>query len=97
MRPQTDKSIARRRGPRGFSLAELMIALGVLAMGLLVIGWLAGGVLRLGEFLPGELITWGMRLMQGDTSASWIAFGVSLGLIVVPLALAGVVFSNQEL
>ncbi len=68
-----------------------------IAMGLLVIGWLAGGVLRLGEFLPGELITWGMRLMQGDTSASWIAFGVSLGLIVVPLALAGVVFSNQEL
>jgi len=68
-----------------------------IAIVLLVIGWLAGGVLGLGDYLPGELITWGMRLMQGDTTVSWVALGVSLGLIVAPLLAAGLIFRNQEL
>src|SRR5512140_928880 len=38
MRPRINEHRVRPGGPRGFSLAELMIALGVLAMGLLVIG-----------------------------------------------------------
>lgn len=71
-------------------------AIGI-AFGLLVIGWFAGGILRLGKYMPGELITWGTRLMQGDTSPSWIALGVSLGLIVVPLLAAWMIFRRQEL
>ncbi len=68
-----------------------------IAIALLVIGWLLGGVLQLGSYLPGELITWGMRLMQGDATPSWIALGVSLGLIFVPMLAAGLVFTRQEL
>ncbi len=71
-------------------------AIGI-AFGLLVIGWFAGGILRLGKYMPGELVTWGTRLMQGDGTASWVALGVSLGLIVIPLLLAGLIFRNQEL
>jgi ABC-type transport system involved in multi-copper enzyme maturation permease subunit len=51
----------------------------------------------LGKYLPGELVTWGMRLMQGDTSTSWIAFGVSAVLIVISLVIAWLVFKRQEL
>jgi ABC-2 type transport system permease protein len=68
-----------------------------IAFGMLVIGWFAGGILRLGKYMPGELINWAVRLMQGDTHTSWIAFGVSLGLIVLPLLGAGLVFQKQEL
>ena len=71
-------------------------AIGI-AFGLLVIGWFAGGVLRLGKYMPGELMSWGARLMQGDTSSSWIALGVSLGLIVIPLLAAWQIFKRQEL
>ncbi len=71
-------------------------AIGI-AFGMLVVGWFAGGVLRLGKFMPGELITWGMRLMQGDTHPSWVALGVSVGLIVVPLLAAWQIFKRQEL
>ncbi len=71
-------------------------AIGI-AFGLLVIGWFAGGILRLGQFMPGELVTWGIRLLQGDTTPSWIALGVSLGLIIVPLLAAWLVFKRQEL
>jgi len=71
-------------------------AIGI-AFGLLVIGWFAGGILRLGKFMPGELVTWGVRLMQGDGSQSWIALGVSLGLIIVPLLAAWQIFKRQEL
>ena len=71
-------------------------AIGI-AFGLLVIGWFAGGVLRLGKYMPGELMSWGARLMQGDTISSWIALGVSLGLIVIPLLAAWQIFKRQEL
>jgi ABC-2 type transport system permease protein len=71
-------------------------AIGI-TFGLLVIGWFAGGILRLGKFMPGELVTWGVRSMQGDGSQSWIALGVSLGLIIVPLLAAWQIFKRQEL
>ncbi len=71
-------------------------AIGI-AFSMLVIGWFVGGVLRLGKFMPGELITWGLRLMQGDATPSWVALGVSLGLIIVPLVAAWLIFRRQEL
>ncbi len=67
------------------------------AFGLLVIGWFAGGILNLGKYMPGELITWGMRLLLGDASSSWIALGVSLALIVAFLSAAWLIFRRQEL
>ncbi len=68
-----------------------------ISFGVFILGWFAGGILRLGKFLPGELITWGVRLLLGDTSPSWIALGVSLGLIVIALLAAWQVFKHQEL
>jgi len=35
--------------------------------------------------------------MFGDTTTSWTAFGISIGLIVVPLLAAWLIFKNQEL
>lgn len=71
-------------------------ALGI-AIGVLVIGWFVGGISLLGKYLPGELIAWGVRILHGDATPSWIALGVSLGLIVVSLLAAWLVFKRQEL
>jgi ABC-2 type transport system permease protein len=72
-------------------------AAGGIALGLIVVPGTIGSILGLGKYLPGELITWGTRLMQGDTTTSWIAFGISIGLIVIPLLAAWLIFKRQEL
>jgi ABC-2 type transport system permease protein len=79
------------------TLMKSQISAGGLALGLIIVVSAFGSLLNLGKYLPGELITWGMRLMQGNLSPSWIALGVSLGLIVVALFAAGLVFQDQEL
>jgi ABC-2 type transport system permease protein len=79
------------------TLMKSQVAAGGLALGLFIVISAVGSLLNLGKYLPGELITWGVRLMQGDATPSWVAFGVSLGLIVLPLLGAGLVFQKQEL
>ena len=79
------------------TLTKSQAAAGGIALGLLVVFGLVGAIPGLGEYLPGELITWGTRLMQGDTIASWSAFGISIGLIVVSLLAAWLIFRKQEL
>lgn len=71
-------------------------AVGISA-GFLVVAWLASAVLGVGKYLPGELITWGVRLMAGNTTSSWVALAVSLGLIVLAFVAAWLVFRRQEL
>lgn len=56
-----------------------------------------GAIPWLGKYLPGELINWGTRLMQGDTTSSWTALGVSVGLILASLLAGWLVFRRQEL
>jgi ABC-type transport system involved in multi-copper enzyme maturation permease subunit len=56
-----------------------------------------GAIPGLGRYFPGELTNWGMRLMQGNPQASWTAFAISAGIIVVSLILAIVSFRKQEL
>jgi ABC-2 type transport system permease protein len=72
-------------------------AAGGAALGMMVVLGLVGAIPGLGKYLPGELITWGARLMQGDTTISWTALGISIGLIVVPLVAAWLIFNRQEL
>jgi hypothetical protein len=72
-------------------------AAGGLAIGILVIGWVAGAIRGFGKYLPGEMITWGARLVLGDHTASWIALGTGLGVIVISLLAAWLVFRRQEL
>jgi ABC-2 type transport system permease protein len=79
------------------TVTKSQAAAGGVALGLMVVLGLVGAIPGLGKYLPGELIGWGTRLMQGDTSASWTAFAVSLGLIVVSLLAAWLVFKKQEL
>ena len=64
--------------------------------GLVVIGGL-GSLPRLNEYFPGQLFGWGTSLVLGGEVSAWAAFGISLGLIVVSLFAAWLVFRRQEL
>jgi ABC-2 type transport system permease protein len=79
------------------ALTKSQAAAGGASLGLMVILGLIGAIPGLGKYMPGELIAWGTRLMQGDTSTSWAAFGISIGLIVVSLLAAWLIFKRQEL
>jgi len=79
------------------TLTKSQAAAGGIALGSMVILGLIGVIPALGMYLPGELINWGTRLMQGDTTTSWSAFGVSIGLIVISLLAAWLIFKKQEL
>jgi ABC-2 type transport system permease protein len=79
------------------TITKSQAAAGGSALGLMVILGLIGAIPGLGKYLPGELITWGTRLMLGDTASSWTAFGISVGLIVMPLLAAWLIFNRQEL
>ena len=79
------------------TLVKSQIAAGGMALGVFILVSAMGSILGVGKYLPGELITWGVRLMLGDSSASWIALGVSLGLIAVAQLAAWQVFNRQEL
>ena len=79
------------------TLTKSQAVAGGVALGLMGFLCLICAIPGLGKYLPGELITWGTRLMQGDTSTSWTAFGVSLGIIVISLLAAWLIFKKQEL
>lgn len=79
------------------TLTKSQVVAGGLAIVLFVILGAISSIGTLGKYLPGELINWGTRIMQGDITASWPAFGVSLGLIVASLLGGWLVFRRQEL
>jgi ABC-2 type transport system permease protein len=79
------------------TITNSQAAAGGMAIGIIVIGFIIGVIRNLGRYLPGELNTWSIRLMHGDTTASWTALAVTLILIVVPLLAAWLVFKRQEL
>jgi ABC-2 type transport system permease protein len=72
-------------------------AAGGLALSLLFILGLAGSIPGLGDYLPGQLLAWGGGLMAGQGEAFWAALWVSVGIIVVALMGAGLIFERQEL
>ncbi len=79
------------------TLTKSQLAAGGIAFAVMVIPGQVISILGRGNYLPGELITWGIRLMLGDTTTSWTAFGISIGLIIVPLLAAWQIFKRQEL
>jgi ABC-2 type transport system permease protein len=79
------------------TITKSQAAAGGIAAGIIASGLILGAIRGMGKYLPGELITWGIRLMSGDTTPSWIAFGISMGLIVVFLLAAWLIFKNQEI
>jgi ABC-2 type transport system permease protein len=72
-------------------------AAGGLALCLLFILGLTGSIPGLGEYLPGQLLAWGGGLMAGKSDAFWPALWVSVGIIVVALIGARLIFERQEL
>ena len=72
-------------------------AAGGLAFGVMLALAIPGSLPTVGEYLPGQLISWGAGLMAGLPDSYWPALWVSLGLILVALAGAWAVFERQEL
>jgi len=79
------------------TLTRSQVVAGGIAIALFVILAGIGSIGALGKYLPGELVNWGGRIMQGDSAGSWPAFGVSIGLIAVSLLASWLVFRRQEL
>ncbi len=79
-------TLARTQGAAaGLSFAGLVLIAGL------------GSVPRLNEYFPGQLFNWGMSLVLGGEISAWAAFGVSLGMIIVSVSAAWLVFRRQEL
>ncbi len=78
-------------------VAKSQAAAGGLALSLLFILGLTGSIPGLGEYLPGQLLAWGGGLMAGKAEAFWPALWVSVGIIVVALMGAKLIFERQEL
>jgi ABC-2 type transport system permease protein len=71
------------------------IAVGLAFVTLIVVGGI-GSLPSIGDYFPGRLFSWGVTHMLGGTDTAWPAFGISLGIIVVALLAACLVFRRQE-
>ena len=79
-------TLARTQGAAaGLAFATLVLVAGI------------GSLPRIGEFFPGQLFSWGGELALGSEAASWPAFWVSIGMIIISLAAAWIIFRRQEL
>lgn len=71
-------------------------AIGLSFATLLVLAALSA-IPRLGEWLPGQLVTWAGTLYSPSPISAWPALWVSLGMILVFLIGACLVFERQEI
>ncbi|MFV2044902.1 MAG: ABC transporter permease [Anaerolineales bacterium] len=78
-------------------VSRSQVVAGGLAFGLVILLGGIGAIPMAGEFLPGQLLTWGAELIAGSREAAWPALWVSFGIIVAALAGAWVIFERQEL
>jgi ABC-2 type transport system permease protein len=79
------------------TLLRTQIAAGGVAVGFMLVMVILGAIPGFGKYFPSELSNWGMRLMAGDTHASWPALIVSAAIILGSLTAAILSFKNQEL
>jgi ABC-2 type transport system permease protein len=66
-------------------------------VGVLVVFTLLNGLPGIGEWMPNQMIAWGGSLLTGLALTAWPALALGLGLIVVSLIAAWLVFERQEL
>jgi ABC-2 type transport system permease protein len=71
------------------------VAVGLAFVALILIGGI-GSIPTIGDYFPGRLFSWGTTNMLGGTGTAWPAFGVSLGIIVLAMLTACIVFRRQE-
>ena len=79
------------------TVSRSQVVAGGLAFGLVILFAAISAIPRVGELLPGQLLSWGAGLIAGSTEAAWSALWVSIGVIAASLAGAWVVFERQEL
>lgn len=79
------------------TLMRTQIAAGGLAVVVTLVSLILGSIPGISKYFPGELTTWGARLMTGDHQASWTALTVSAAIIIVSLVAAIISFKKQEL
>jgi len=79
------------------TLSRSQVLAGGLAFGLVILLASVGAIPQVGEYLPGQLLAWGVGLFAGSPKAAWSALGVSVGIIVAALAGAWAIFERQEL
>ncbi len=71
-------------------------AVGLAFLALVLIGGV-GALPSIGEYFPGRLFSWGATQLMGGTGTAWPALEISLGLIVLALLVACLVFRRQEI
>ena len=79
------------------TLSKSQVVSGALAFGFLAVLSVLGAVPRLGEAMPGSLISWAGSLVAGNGDPAWPALAVSAGLIVLALLAAWLILERQEL
>jgi len=79
------------------TLSRSQVVSGALAFGFLVLLSALGAVPRIGDAMPGSLITWAGDLVVGNGGSALPALVVSAGLIVLALFAAWLILERQEL
>jgi ABC-2 type transport system permease protein len=79
------------------TLVRSQAGAGGLAFGGLILLAGLGAIPRLAEYLPGQLFSWGVSLSLGAVKTAWPALWICLGLIVLFVGAAILVFQRQEL
>ena len=79
------------------TLVRSQAAAAGISFGVLLVLGILGSLPGLGQYLPGQLVTWGANLFFNPGNPSWIALAVSGGIILVCLLAAWLVFRGQEL
>jgi ABC-2 type transport system permease protein len=79
------------------TLFRTQIAAGGAAVGIMLVTVIFGAIPGWDKYFPGELSSWGIRLMTGETAASWSALLISGIIMIVSLVISIIVFQKQEL
>jgi ABC-2 type transport system permease protein len=75
--------------------SQAMAAAG--AFGGLIVLLILGSIPRLGDYMPGHLLTWGTsQLLKGDVTA-WPALGVAVGIMALALVISCLCFEREEI
>ena len=79
------------------ALTRSQVAAGGLGFAAVVILSVAGSIPRIGEYFPGQLLTWGAARLSGSHVTSWPALLVSVLIVAGSLLLAWMALERQEL
>ncbi len=79
------------------TLTSSQVVAGGLAFGLLMFLSILSALPRVGDYLPGRLVSWAGGMMNGGADPIWTAVGGSVVLVFVALIGAWAIFERQEL